>query len=335
MTCMASHFNRTLATSRRGVLAGLLASALVLTAAAPAALAEETEVAALFTQSVSQGNWDPGGYAAFKAMAEKYGFKPSYVEEATYEKAPAILRQLAGRGVKMIICHSSGYAAAIKEVAPSYPDTQFVLYSYAGSTDGIKNYTAWSVDWDQYGYVVGALAAAASKSGQIAVVAAEPIPSTERSVEFMERGAKAANPKVSFTTIYTGSFSDVAKAKEVSIGAIARGADFLIPSADTADAGTQQAAEEEGVFTMGAYIDQSARFPGAIVASTELNFAKAYDEMGEMLKAGTLGDKIFPMTLANDGWTLSRPFHHVDTAVETAVFALMDKVARNEIDIAN
>lgn len=322
--------------NRRQMLATLAASALGLAAVATArpAFAAETEVAALFTQSVSQGNWDPGGYAAFKAMAGKYGFKSSYVEDATYEKAPAILRQLAGRGVKMIICHSSGYAAAIKEVAPAFPDTQFVLYSYAGSTDGIKNYTAWSVDWDQYGYVVGALAAAASKNGHVAVIAAEPIPSTKRSIEFMARGAKAIRPDIGFDTLYTGSFTDVAKAKEVSVGAIARGADFLIPSADTADAGTQQAAEEEQVFTMGAYIDQSKAYPEAIVASTVLNFDKAYDEMGAMLKAGTLGDKILPMTLANGGWTLSRPFHHVDPAVEQSVFALMAKVAKNEIDIA-
>ena len=129
--------------------------ALAFATSTPVSAADQAEVAGLFTGSVTQGSWDIGGYEAFEKMAKKYNFKPSHIEGASYEKAPALLRQLASRGVKLIICHSSGYAAAIQEVAPQFPDTQFVLYSYADSSHGIKNYTAWSVDWDQYGYVRG------------------------------------------------------------------------------------------------------------------------------------------------------------------------------------
>src|SRR6266487_991451 len=144
-------------------------------------------VAALFTQSVSQGNWDPAGYAAFKAMASKWGLQPSYIEQATYEKAPAILRDLASKGVQMIITHSSGYAAAIEQVAPKFPKTQFVLYSFAASTKGLKNYSAWSMDWNQYGYVVGVLAASASKTHHIAIIAGEPIPSEQAAISYIQK----------------------------------------------------------------------------------------------------------------------------------------------------
>ena len=37
----------------------------------------------------------------------------------------------------MIICHSSGYSAAIEEVAKEFPNTEFVLYSYESSTGGL------------------------------------------------------------------------------------------------------------------------------------------------------------------------------------------------------
>lgn len=301
--------------------------------AAPALADDPTEVAGLFTQSVSQGNWDVGGYQAFAAMAKTYGFKESHVENATYEKAPAILRALASRGVKLIVCHSSGYAAAIQEVAPQFPNTQFVLYSYADSSHGIKNYTAWSVDWDQYGYVLGALAAEASKKHHIAIVAAEPIPSAKRSIDFMTKGAKSVDPAIRIDTVFTGSFNDVAKAKEIATGLIERGADFVIPSADTADAGIQQAADEEGAMTMGEYIDESAKYPNAILTSTVLNYVKAYDQIGKMFTEHTLGDKVVPLDLSGQAWTLATPFKHVDAGVQAKTMGVIADIAAKKIDV--
>ena len=307
------------------VTAGILAATVAMPVLAYAQ--DKGEVAALFTGAVTQGNWDPPGYAAFDKMAKKYGFKPSYVENATYEKAPALLRQLAARGVKMIICHSSGYSAAIQE----FPDTQFVLYSYAASTGDLKNYTAWSVNWDEYGYVQGAVAAAASKNKHIAIISGEEIPSAKRTHEYTMRGAKALVPDIQFDAVFTGSFTDVAKAKEVAIGVILRGADVLLPSSDLADAGIQQAADEEGAHTIGAYMDQSASYPNAIITSTVLNFDKAYDEMGKLMTEGKLGGQIYQETLANNGWTLTKPFKHVDPNVEADVFTLMDKLAKGDV----
>lgn len=322
--------------TRRHVMALALGVAIISTGALPvghAMAADQIEVAALFTGAVTQGNWDVPGYAAFDKMVKKYNFKPSYIENATYEKAPALLRQLASRGVKMIICHSSGYSAAIQEVAKEFPNTQFVLYSYADSTHGLKNYTAWSVNWDEYGYITGAVAAAASTSKHIAIVSGEQIPSAKRAQDFTTRGAIAMVPGTKVETVYTGSFTDIAKAKEITTGLIARGVDVLLPSADLADAGTQQAADEEDAKSIGAYMDQSSAYPNSIVTSTVLNFDKAYDEMGAMMSAGKLDGQVHQMDLSNDGWTLSKPFKHVDAAVETEVFSMMDKVGKHEVKI--
>ncbi|WP_213881162.1 BMP family protein [Pseudomonas sp. dw_358] len=295
--------------------------------------ADATRTAALFTGAVSQGTWDSGGYNGFKAMADAQGFKSSYLEHTTYEAAPAALRQLAADGVKLIIVHSSGYSAAIKEVAPSFPKTQFVLYSYEGSTANLPNYTAWSVDWDEYGFILGAMAAAASKSGHIAVVAGEPIPSAERTLQFIKKGAAYVNPKVQVDSAYVGSFEDVARAKEITTGLIARGADFVIPSADTADAGIQQAADEEGVLTMGEYGDQSKLYPNAVMTSTVMNFGKSYADMGKAYAAGKLGNHIVTENLASKGWSLTTPFAHVDAGVQAKVMQVMADLAAGKIKI--
>lgn len=290
-------------------------------------------VAALFTQTVTQGSWDMAGYAAFKSMATKQGFAPSYLEHTTYESAPSVLRQLASDGVKLIIAHSSGYSAAIKEVAPSFPDTQFVLYSYESSTANLPNYSAWSVDWDEYGFVLGVLAASASKTGHIAVISGEPIPSAERTVQFIKKGAAYVNPKVQVDSAYVGSFTDVARAKEIATGTIARGADFVIPSADTADAGIQQAADEEGVLTIGSYTDQSKSFPNSVMTSTVMNFDKSYADIGKHYADHQLGNRIVTENLATNGWTLATPFAHVDKAVQDKVFKVIDDLKAGKIKI--
>ena len=295
--------------------------------------ADQIEVAGLFSGNVTQGNWDPPGYAAFTAMAKKYNFKPSYVDNATYEAAPSILRQMAGRGVKMIICHSSGFSAAIEEVAKEYPNTQFVLYSYASDTAGLKNYSAWSVNWDQYGFVTGAAAAASSKAKHIAIIAGEEIPSAKRAVEFTVKGAKSVVPDIKVDTVYVGSFTDIAKAKEIATGVIARGVDVLIPSADLADVGTQQAAEENQAFTIGSYMDQSKDYPDAVVTSTVLNFNKAFDQMGQYFTEGKLNGSIYTMDLSNDGWTMATPFRHVDASVQAKIFDLMSKIGKNQVSV--
>lgn len=303
-------------------------------ASATAYAQEKPRVAGLFTQTVTQGTWDTAGYAGYKSMAAKEGLNASYLEHTSYEAAPSALRKLASDGVKLVIAHSSGYSAAIKEVAPSFPQTQFVLYSYEGSTNNLKNYSAWSVDWDEYGFVLGAAAAAASRTGHIAAIGGEPIPSAERTMQFIKKGAAYVNPKVRVTTAYVGSFSDVARAKEVAKGIIARGADFVIPSADTADAGIQQAADEEGVLTVGSYADQSKAYPRAVMTSTVMNFNKSYADIGKQFTAGTLGNKIVTENLASNGWSLALPFAHVDKAVQDKVLKVIDDLKTGKVKLA-
>ena len=74
-------------------------------------------------------------------------------------------------------------------------------------------------------------------------------------MQFIERETPYVNPKIQVDSAYVGSFTDVARAKETATGTITRGADFIIPAADTADAGIEQAADDEGVLTIGSYTE--------------------------------------------------------------------------------
>ena len=291
------------------------------------------KVAALFTQFVDQGNWDPAGNAAYQAMCDKYGFDCTYVEEASYEQAPALLRDFGEDGYDMVITHSSGYSAAIEEVAPDYPDTEYVLFSWALDTKGISNYSAWSMNWDQYGYMMGAIAAIANTTDMIGVVAGEPIPSTERTIELINVAIEAEAPGTEVVVTYVGSWTDAAKAKELALAQINDGAGFVIPVADTAGTGVKQAAEEQGVLTFGEYINEGPSFPGAIVTSLIVDMDRAYDEIGQNFVDGTLEGQIVQMGAESGDLYLISPFQNVDASVETEANALLAGIADGSVVI--
>lgn len=292
--------------------------------------ADAPKVAALFTQFIDQGNWDPAGYAAYQAMCEKYGFDCTYTEEATYEQAPALLRQYADDGYDLIIAHSSGYASAMKEIAGDYPDTQFSLFSYESDLAGLANYSAWSVDWTQQGYLAGIIAGLASETGRIYGIGGEQLPSSEGTFALMERGAKSENPDAVISQVWIGSFTDIQKGKQLGQQAIADGADFLIPQADMAGQGVQQAANEAGVLSLGEYIDESAAYPNSVVTSVLVDFNSAYDAIGQHFVDGTLGGTLVNMDASTGAFAFA-PFHHVAPSVEAAARAALAGLADGSI----
>lgn len=287
------------------------------------------KVAALFTQSIDQGNWDPAGYAAYQDMCDANGFDCTYVEQATYEQAPSLLRDYAQQGYDLVIAHSSGYAAAMKETAAEFPDTQFSLFSYESDLEDLPNYSAWSVDWTQAGYLQGVVAGLASATGNIAAVGGEQLPSSEGTMALLESSAVTVNPAATVSQVWIGSFTDVAKGKQLALQAVSSGADFLIPMADSAGQGVQQAAEEAGVLSLGEYVDEADKYP-SVVTSVMVDFASAYDEIGAKFVDGTLGGTLVNMDASTGAFSFA-PFHHVDASVEEAAQAALEGLADGSI----
>jgi basic membrane protein A and related proteins len=294
---------------------------------------DRPKVAALFTQFVDQGNWDPAGYSAYQAMCDKYDFDCTYVEEASYEQAPALLRGYGDDGYDMVITHSSGYAAAIEEIAPDYPETEFVLFSYASDTKGLDNYSAWSMDWDQVGYMLGVVGALASDAPVVGVVAGEQIPSTVATVDLIKRGVAEVEPETKVAVSWVGSWTDAAKAKELALKEINDGAGFVIPVADTAGAGVQQAADEGGALTLGEYLDQSTTYPKSLVTSYIVDMQGAFDEIGQAFTDGTLDGQIVQMSAETGDLTFT-PFKHVDPALEDEVNQVLQKLADGSLSLS-
>ena len=127
---------------KTGKMKTAFVAALLVTGLATSAVAEPRTVAGLFYAKVTEGNWDPAGYQAFTAMVKKQGFKSSYAEEATYDKAPEILSDFAARGTDLIIAHSSGYASAVSISRQSFQRPPSLLFQHWPARTGCRTSTA-------------------------------------------------------------------------------------------------------------------------------------------------------------------------------------------------
>jgi basic membrane protein A len=183
------------------------------------------------------------------------------------------------------------------------------------------------------GYMLGVVAALASSSSTIGVVAGEQIPSTVATVDLIKRGVTDVVPDANVTVSWIGSWTDAAKAKELALKEINDGAGFVIPVADTAGAGVQQAAEESQALTLGEYIDQAPDYPDSIVTSYIIDMQGAFDEIGQAFTDGTLDGQIVQMSAETNDLTFT-PFEHVDPSVQDEVNGVLEDLANGTLSLS-
>lgn len=291
-------------------------------------------IAQLHPDAVNAAGWYRNGYAAFEKMAAILDTDPDVLEHISYDQAPQTLRQLAEEGYDIIVPHSSGYEAAVLEVAPDYPGTWFIIYSDLSTTNDLPNVAGWAVHWNQVGYMAAAIGCAASDAKSIGMVVSAPIPAYTRwtggSGQLSDDAADVLGYDCEFNDVWTGDFLDAAKAKQAAQALIDGGADVLFDGADAAGAGAVEAAVQNGVWYVGAVVDQCEQAPDTMLTSVILNFDIAYEQMGEFYKDGSLEPAIYSMNLANTGIDLSPPCN-ANADVAAAIETVIDGVSSGDI----
>lgn len=296
--------------------------------------ASDVSVSALFTQKISEGSFDPPGYLGFTTMAKKHGWKSNYAEQATFDKAPEILADFASRGSSLIIAHSSGYASSVLETAPNFPKTTFSVVSALASTKGLPNVNGWAFRFNEIGFLAGVSAGLSTKSNKVGVVGGDTVPAIVQGVGGYIDGVKYVNPKAEVIVSWVGSFTDAAKAKQLTLAQISQGVDVVLPWSNTADQGVFEAVKEKKVGTIGLYGDLHLRAPSEIITSVVLNFPSVYAEIGRLYAEKKLEPKIYPLAV-KDGFIKLAPIRNTVPVVEKKIEAMVADVTSGKLVIPN
>jgi basic membrane lipoprotein Med (substrate-binding protein (PBP1-ABC) superfamily) len=241
------------------------------------------KVALLTPGSVSDSGWSALAFQGLEAIRTEMGAETNN-QVATGTQIKDGLRSYAQKGYSLVFGHGYEYNEPSVEVAKDFPKTMFVSSS-GGKT--APNVGAFRFYLEQSFYLAGMMAAEMSKTGKLALIGGDDVPSIRSTFKGFEAGAKAANPKIQFKEVFTGSGEDVAKAKLATLQAIGEGADFVIHQANAAAQGVFDACKEKNVYAFGANLNQNDNPSGVVVASAIIVAKPAFLDVAKQVKDGT------------------------------------------------
>lgn len=172
------------------------------------------------------------------------------------------LRLLAQGGYDPIIAVGFAYAGPLKKVAAEFPKLHFAIIDDNSFT--AANVANLTFAENEGSFLVGAIAAQASKSGTIGYIGGVNVPLLQKFQAGFVAGAKAVNPNVKVLSKYLteppdfSGFSDPAKGKTAAQGQLDAGADVIYAAAGGSGSGAFEAvaAKGKGYWAIGVDSDQ-------------------------------------------------------------------------------
>jgi basic membrane protein A and related proteins len=178
------------------------------------------------------------------------------------------LRRMAERGADPIVGIGFSQGSAIEKVAKDFPKQKFAVIDAAVNLPNVQSI----VFKEQEGsFLVGVMAALASKTGKVGFIGGMDIPLIRKFSCGFEQGAKYANPKMEVTINMTGTtptaWNDPARGAELAKSQFAAGVDVVFAAAGGTGIGVYQSAKDAGKLAIGVDSNQNHLQPGTMLTS--------------------------------------------------------------------
>ena len=248
------------------------------------------------------------------------------------------MRKMAQRGANVIVCVGFAQADACDKVAKEFPNTKFSIID-VGWLDN-SNMRQYVFNEHEGSFLVGALAAMASKTGKVGFVGGMDIPLIRKFACGYVQGAKAVNSKVEVYQNMTGTtpaaWNDPAKGSELAKSQFDRGADVVYAAAGGTGAGVYQAAADSGMLAIGVDSNQNYMHPGTMLTSMLKRVDLATYETFMDVKSGNFSSGVKVLGLAEDGvgWALDEHNESlISDVMKSTINGLSDKVKSGSIKV--
>ncbi|TDE39607.1 BMP family lipoprotein [Antarcticimicrobium sediminis] len=281
------------------LLKSLMGAAAAMALSAGAALAEPAlifDLGGKFDKSFNEA-----AFTGAQRWADETGGSFREIELQSEAQREQALRRFAEAGANPIITMGFAMADPLSNVAPDYPDTKFVVVDVTW----IKGDNIRQLGFAEHegSYLVGMLAAMASKSGTVGFIGGMDVPLIRHFGCGYAQGVKAVNPDAKIIANMTGTtpaaWNDPVKGSELTKAQISQGADVIYAAAGGTGVGVLQTAADEGILSIGVDSNQNHLHPGKVLTSMLKRVDVAvYDAM----KAGNdVEPGVFVLGLAEDG----------------------------------
>ena len=238
-------------------------SALLLASAAQAEPAVIFDMGGKFDKSFNQAGFN--GAEKWKKETGKSYMEFEISNPAQREQAQ---RRMAERGADPIVGIGFSQGSAAEKVARDFPKQKFVVIDAVVNLPNVQ-----SIVFKEHegSFLVGVMAAMASKTGKVGFVGGMDIPLIRKFACGYEQGAKYANPKIEVTANMTGTtpqaWNDPARGSELAKSQFASGVDVVFAAAGGTGIGVYQAAKDAGKLAIGVDSNQNHLHPGTMLTS--------------------------------------------------------------------
>ena len=177
-------------------------------------------------------------------------------------------RRMAERGANPIVGVGFSQRSSIDKVSQQFPNTNFVIIDSVVNRPNVE-----SIVFKEHegSFLVGVMAAMASKTGKVGFVGGMDIPLIRRFQCGFEQGAKFQNPQAEVSANMTGTtpaaWNDPTRGGELAKAQFARGVDVVFAAAGGTGVGVYQAAKDNGRLAIGVDSNQNHLHPGTMLTS--------------------------------------------------------------------
>jgi len=255
---------RTSVATSAALLSALAAAALVATAgSAQAEPAVIYDMGGKFDKSFNQAGYE--GAERWKKETGKPYIEFEISNPAQREQAQ---RRMAQRGADPIVGIGFSQGSSMEKVAKDFPKLKFAVID---AVVKLPNVQSILFKEQEGSFLVGMMAAMASKTGKVGFVGGMDIPLIRRFQCGFEQGAKYVNPRVQTLANMTGTtptaWNDPARGAELAKAQFAAGVDVVFAAAGGTGIGVYQAAKDAGKLAIGVDSNQNHVQPGTMLTS--------------------------------------------------------------------
>ena len=272
------------------------------------ALADEVAPGLLYNMGGKfDKSFNEAAYNGAESFKKETGIAYLEFEPSTEAQREQALRNMARRGANIIVAVSFAQTSAVETVAAELPDVKFTLIDGVVDAPNVQ-----SVIFKEHegSFLVGMLAAMASKTGKVSFVGGMDIPLIRKFACGYEQGAKHVNGSAEVLVNMTGNtpaaWNDPTKGGELARSQFDRGADVVFAAAGGTGVGVYQAAKDSGKMAIGVDSNQNHLHPGTMLTSMVKRVDVAVADAFKSAMEGTWEPGFKVLGLAEDGvaWAL-------------------------------
>jgi basic membrane protein A len=250
-----------------------------------------------FDKSFNEGVWR--GAERFK---KETGVGYHEIEIGNDNQRVQALAELIRHGAPVVVAVGFDQRAAVETVAERFPKARITIIDTVVDKPNVQSV----VFREQEGaFLVGVLAALASKTGTIGYLGGMDIPIVRRTGEGYAEGARWAVPSIKIVENVTGTtpaaFTDPARGAELAKSQFDRGVDVIFAAAGITGFGALQAAKDAGKLAIGMDANQNGLFPGTVLTSLLKRVDNTVYDAFMTARAGTWKPGVESLGLAEHG----------------------------------